>query len=323
VEQPELVVGDHGHVVERIRPMSARFGADELLTPPRLEGTVRVPGRRRLGVAEWGAPGRHAVVWLHGTPGARRQIPQEARLLAVERHVHLIGIDRPGVGLSTPHQYDSIVDFMPDLERVVDQLGIDRFAVVGLSGGGPYTLAAASYFGDRVPAVGILGGVVPSTGPHAVSGGLVGLAKTMAPVMPLVRRPMGAALTGLVRLVKPLGTQALELYAKVSPPGDREVLLRPEFRAMFLDDLTENGGRSMRALVPDGILFTKDWGFDPTSVTTPVHWWHGDADNIVPFSHAESFVPKLPNATLYVRPGQSHLGGLSLGRDIFDAVLDW
>jgi pimeloyl-ACP methyl ester carboxylesterase len=303
--------------------MSARFGADDLLTPPRLEGTVRVHGRRRLGIAEWGPASARTLVWLHGTPGARRQIPQEARLLATERGIRVIGIDRPGVGLSDPHLYGSVADFMPDLELVVDQLGVEDFSVVGLSGGGPYTLAAAAYFGDRVPSVGVLGGVVPSVGPHAVSGGLVGLVKPLAPLMPLVRRPMGSALTGFVRVLKPFGGQALELYAKVSPPGDREVLLRPEFKAMFLDDLTENGGRSMRAFIPDGILFTRAWGFDPTLSTTPVHWWHGDADNIVPFAHAEQFVPQLANATLYVRPGQSHLGGLSLGREIFDTVLDW
>ena len=65
------------------------------------------------------------------------------------------------MGLSTAHQYEDIFDFVADLELVVDQLGIDRFATVGLSGGAPYAMAAAAGLPGRVPAIGVLGGVVP------------------------------------------------------------------------------------------------------------------------------------------------------------------
>ena len=98
---------------------------------------------RKLGFAEFGPLRGRPVIWLHGTPGARRQIPEAARVAAFELDVRLIGIDRPGVGLSTPHLYDSILDFTTDLEIVLDQLGLERVAMVGLSGGGPYALAAA------------------------------------------------------------------------------------------------------------------------------------------------------------------------------------
>jgi pimeloyl-ACP methyl ester carboxylesterase len=81
------------------------------------------------------------VFWLHGTPGARRQIPTEARLFAEQNNIRLIGVDRPGIGSSTPHQYDTVSDFAHDLHTIADTLGVGRFAVVGLSGGGPYTLA--------------------------------------------------------------------------------------------------------------------------------------------------------------------------------------
>ena len=76
----------------------------EVLTAPRLEGTFAV-GDRRLGFAEFGNPRGRAVLWLHGTPGARRQIPQPARLAAQQMDLRLVGIDRPGVGSSTPHRY--------------------------------------------------------------------------------------------------------------------------------------------------------------------------------------------------------------------------
>lgn len=293
------------------------------ITPPRFEGTVPVGKGRKLGVAAFGRPGGKAAVWLHGTPGARRQIPEEARRLAEERGLRIVGIDRPGVGLSPAHQYPSVFHFVADLEAVADRLGIDEFSTIGLSGGGPYALAGAAGLPDRVRSVGVLGGVVPSVGPDAPADGLVAVAKRFSAVLPWIRHPSGFVLTALVRAARPLGSQALDLYARFSPPGDREVLARPDIKEMFLDDLSRNGGRSMRAVVADGILFTRHWGFEPSDVDVPVWWWHGDADNIVPLAHAEWLAGHLRHATLRVRHGESHLGGMGIAGEVIDTVLDW
>jgi len=99
------------------------------------------------------------------------------------------------------------------------------------------------------------------------------------------------------------------------------VLERDEISMMFLDDLSTNGGRSMRAFVYDAILFTREWGFSARDVQQPVIWWHGDADNIVPLAHAEHLVPMIPNAKLILRHGESHLGGLGAAREVLEAVL--
>jgi pimeloyl-ACP methyl ester carboxylesterase len=71
---------------------------------PKLEGNVAVGESRQIGFAEFGAPQGRPVFWLHGTPGARRQIPTEARVYAEDHNIRLIGIDRPGIGSSTPHR---------------------------------------------------------------------------------------------------------------------------------------------------------------------------------------------------------------------------
>ncbi|AMC72421.1 hypothetical protein RN11_1411 [Mycobacterium tuberculosis] len=102
---------------------------------PKLEGNIAVGEDRRIGFAEFGAPQGRAVFWLHGTPGARRQIPTEARVYAEHHNIRLIGVDRPGIGASTPHQYETILAFADDLRTIADTLGIDKMAVVGLSGG--------------------------------------------------------------------------------------------------------------------------------------------------------------------------------------------
>src|SRR5438067_2856651 len=173
------------------------------ITPPKIEGRIRVRDGRKLGFAEFGPPDGRPILWLHGTPGARRQIPEDARLAAEEVGVRFVGVDRPGTGLSTSHLYDSILEFMDDLRILIDELGFDELAVIGLSGGGPYALAAGYAMPDRVQAVGVLGGVAPTRGDDAAPGGLVGLAVILAPLFPPFRVPLGLALRVLVAAVRP------------------------------------------------------------------------------------------------------------------------
>jgi pimeloyl-ACP methyl ester carboxylesterase len=294
------------------------------ITAPRYEGRVPVRDGRLLGVAEFGpAHAEQNVVWFHGTPGARRQVPEAGRRIAADRGVRIIGIDRPGVGLSTAHLYDNLVDFTDDLIVALDRLGIDRFSTVGLSGGAPYALAAAHAMPDRVPTVGILGGVVPSGGEEGKGGGLVSLATRLKPLLPLLAEPMGAALTSFVRLARPVASPALDLYARFAPEGDRRVLSEPQNKEMFIDDILNSGRHSMRAAAYDAILFTRWWGFSVRDVQARVTWWQGDEDNIVPLSHAEHIVPLLPHGELRVRHGDGHLGGLGIAAEVLDTILAW
>jgi pimeloyl-ACP methyl ester carboxylesterase len=256
------------------------------------------------------------VFWLHGTPGARRQIPVEARVYAEKKHIRLIGVDRPGIGSSTPFQYPNVLAFSDDLRTIADVLGIDEMAVIGLSGGGPYALACAAAMPDRVVVTGVLGGVSPTIGPEAVSGGLISLCSTVAPLMPLIGLPLRLAAVGLIQLIRPLGSRAVDMYGRVSPEGDRRLLARPEFKAMFLDDLLNGSRKQMAAPFADVVVFARDWGFRLDEVKVPVRWWHGDKDHIIPFEHGRHVVSRLPDAELYTLPGESHLAGLGCAEEI-------
>jgi pimeloyl-ACP methyl ester carboxylesterase len=291
------------------------------LLAPFVEGTVTVRDGRKLGFAEFGDPHGRAVLWMHGTPGARRQIPQEARLAAAELGVRLIGLDRPGVGHSTPHLYSSISDFAADLEQVLDRLGIGDFAMLGLSGGGPYVLGCAAALPDRMKVAGVLGGVAPSVGPDAAEGGVVALAATFAPVLSALRVPLSWLLATFFWGSRPFAVPAILLYARLSPEGDRALFARPEMRAMFLDDLLTGGRPGLRAPVFDVVLFGRHWGFELADVRIPVHWWHGDADHIIPMDHGRHVVRRLPDARFYTRPGESHLGTLAAAEEILGTLL--
>ena len=129
---------------------------------------------------------------------------------------------------------------------------------------------------------------------------------------------------GLVSTLRPIGTPALIAYAVMQPAGDRRVLNRPEFRAMFLDDIFNAGRNGPRAPVYDIVLFGREWGFSVRDVKIPIRWWHGDADHIIPFRHGQHMVSLLPDAELFVLPGESHLGSLPVAeRVLADLVETW
>ena len=94
----------------------------------------------------------------------------EARVYAEKKHIRLIGVDRPGIGSSTPFQYRNVLAFADDLRTIADVLGIDEMAVIGLSGGGPYALACAAAMPDRVVVPGCSAASRPRSDPRPSAG---------------------------------------------------------------------------------------------------------------------------------------------------------
>jgi pimeloyl-ACP methyl ester carboxylesterase len=231
-------------------------------------------------------------------------------------------VDRPGIGSSTPYQYDTVSGFADDLRTIADTLGIDKMIVVGLSGGGPYTLACAAAMPDRVVAAGVIGGVAPTMGSDGITGGVMGhLGTRLAPLLQVAGTPIGLAASALIRLIRPVGSPAVYLYGRVSPEADRKLLARPEIKAMFLDDLLNGSRKQMAAPFADVVVFARDWGFRLDEITIPVRWWHGDHDHIVPFAHGQHVVSRLSDAELYHLPGESHLAGLGRAEEILHTMI--
>jgi pimeloyl-ACP methyl ester carboxylesterase len=233
--------------------------------------------------------------------------------------LRLVCVERPGVGASTPHRYERIADFATDVEAVADHFGHERFAVVGLSGGGPYALACGAMLPDRVAAVGVLGGVAPSRGPEAAASGVVSLARRFQPVLRHVRTPAGYALRSVAPIV-PAAHAFYGAFTRFMPPGDKRVLSDPALEAMFIDDLATAVLRGFGAVAHDAALFGRHWGFHVGDITVPVRWWHGDADSIVPLADAEATCERIPDIELHVRPGESHLGGFAAADLVLETV---
>jgi len=292
------------------------------LPPPRFEGTVRLAGGRRLGFAEFGPASGRPLVWLHGTPGARLQIAPKARQLAHERGVRIVSVERPGVGESTPHFFEAVVEFASDVEQLCDALGLERFAVAGLSGGGPYALACAHEMPERVLAGAILGGVAPSVGPDAAEGGAAALTRTLEPLLRRAQGPLGGFMRRVVQVLEPFADPVTDFFARMMPPGDQRVFEDLDVRRMFQQDLILGSRRYMQAIFLDAMLFGRPWGFSLADIRVPIHLWYGDADTIVPVRHGEHLAQRIPGAKLRVRSQEGHLGGLGASQEIFDVLLE-
>jgi pimeloyl-ACP methyl ester carboxylesterase len=169
---------------------------------------------------------------------------------------------------------------------------------------------------------GLIGSVAPTVGPDAPPGGPVALALRFHTSITRMRLPLSAVLTAVAWTGRPFADTALNLYARLSPAGDRRMLLRPEFRAMFLDDLLNGSKMGLRAPVDDLILFGMDWGFPLSEVRVPIHAWQGESDHLVPFEHGRFLVERLPDARLHTMPGESHLGGLGEAETILRTLVD-
>jgi pimeloyl-ACP methyl ester carboxylesterase len=292
------------------------------IDPPEREHAVELADGRWLGVAEFGDAAGRPVFWFHGTPGARRQVPPAARRLARSENLRVVGVERPGVGQSTPHLYNSVVEFAADIQELADRLEIQRFGLVGLSGGGPYVLGCAHAMPDRVVAGAVLGGVAPTRGVDAAAGGAMRLAVPLEPIINLVREPLGGLFTLLVQSLQPFADQAFDTYLRFAPAGDKRVLGDPEVREAFIEDMMLGSRENLRSFVYDVILFSRHWGFSLSEISVPIHFWQGDEDNLVPPEHAEHLTRLVPGSRLIRDPSGGHLAGLAMAAQALEFILD-
>ena len=170
---------------------------------------------------------------FRGLPSSRTGDGIDLAVLA-RAGVRRITVDRPGVGFSDPHPGRTLLDWPDDVCALADALGLDTFAVLGTSGGGPYAAACAYALPERVTRAVLVSGLGPLDRPGALRRINRGEAITMTLTrrVPLLARGLvGAAVTA--ERLRP-GTVYRRLIA-VLPPPDRRVAATPRVRDSLAD----------------------------------------------------------------------------------------
>jgi pimeloyl-ACP methyl ester carboxylesterase len=241
------------------------------------------------------------VFWFHGTPNlGAPPVP------LIRDDVRWLSYDRPGYGGSTPRPERDIASAAGDVVAVADELGIDRFAAMGHSGGGPHALACAALLPGRVTAVATLSGLAPY--------GAEGL-DWFAGMAPSGVASLQAATQG--RAAK----EQHEASATDAEPGftERDLAMFDGPWGWLLDVVRPTLAAGPAALIDDDLAYVAPWGFDPATVAVPLLIVHGGADLMVPGSHGVWLAEHCPTAELWLRPEDGHISIL----DAAGAALEW
>jgi len=268
-----------------------------------MTGSVTLPDGRELAYEEYGDPAGNPVLSFHGGLSSRLDAAP-AHQAALDLGVRLLSPDRPGIGLSTFQPGRRLLDWPADVAAMTDALGIDRFAVMGWSCGGPYAAVCGARMSDRVTAVGLLSSAVPLD----LVGTTKGLARDDRLLLFLVRwAPRLAA--ALLRVTIGQATER-RLYREIRrsfPAVDRAAL---EERGSIGDAVAfvkESMRQGAQGCLQDYRVFGSPWGFDLSEVTVPVQIWEGEEDNTGPPEYRELLLRHLPRAQLSLVPGEGHL----------------
>ena len=282
---------------------------------------VKLRDGRTLAYAEYGSPAGQPVIYCHGVPSSRVEgdlIVNAATAAALGLRV--IVPDRPGMGRSDYQPDRRIVDWPDDVLDLTRALGVERFAILGSSGGAPYAAVCGARIPDRVHVVGLLGGVAPPDAPGV-------MASMSAPLRMMFRlaRIAPAMLRGLYRLnlraMRKGGERAHERMAAWAPEPDRSLLQRAEIANGFMACFEEACRQGTRGPVIDVGLIARPWGFDLSAVKVPVLLWHGERDRNVPVASGRYLASAIPNCRATFYPDDAHLSvPLNHQQEIFGAL---
>ena len=264
--------------------------------------TITLRDGRTLAWAEYGASDGVPVLLFHGTPGSRLDHDAFDR----PTRIRLIVPDRPGFGMSDPQPGRRLVEWPDDVAQLADALGLGRFHVAGISGGGPYALVCAALMPDRVLGAAVICGVGPLEIPELREG----MNEQNVMMDELARSNPAAVLEicdGIAQVVKADVSAFIDGGLESMVPIDRETVAIPEVRAMFATSVVEALRQGGVGFADDMVTHASPWGFDPATIAVPVHLVHGALDRNVPVSNAEYLARVIPGAKLRVLPDQAHM----------------
>ena len=277
------------------------------LQTSKMQQHVQLADVRTLAFDEYGTADGFPVVYMHGTPGARLEwLMFGTDDMARAANVRLIVPDRPGIGLSKFQPDRKISDWPDDVRQLADHLELERFSVLGISGGCPYVLACAARMPERIASVGVVSGI----GPHNIPGLTDGMNPNALRTLHMsVERPNVFRLIwwiqGLLARLSPrlFAAQA----ASVFTPVDQQFLHQRDFAERFVAVIRETLRQGTEPLRQDVALMVSPWDFDPHDVSVPVVMWQGGVDTDATPAMARYLTEQIPHARLTFLEAEGHI----------------
>ena len=265
--------------------------------------TLTLKDGRQLCYAEYGDPDGMPIMVVHGNPNSRLLwgvIPGSPFLPGVR----LIAPDRPGFGRTEFKKGVTTLENWPnDVVELADSLGIDKFAMFGPSGGGPFALASAWKIPERLTAVGLFASVGPLL-PETVVNGVpaVRLMWKYAPRLPGLYRVQMKFFAWLARnftnlYIRMVLTEFSETDRKSYTRLKLANLLRPDRNEGY----RQGGiGTWYDAMIPAG------WPIPLEEIKIKVYLWQGEEDISIPLAMGQYIAEKIPDCEATFIKGVGH-----------------
>jgi len=274
--------------------------------------TITLPDGRQLGylIIGKGKP----VFWFHGLPASRLEA-LSLRGIADSKHLQVIGADRPGFGLSTYAPNRTFRDTASDVAFLADKLGIDTFALVGISGGGHYAITCAALLAKRLSRVVVICGLSLPLDPAGMVP-IYRIGYRLAPVLLIgtciIKRDRNTFLRMGKDTDRYMKSRAGRSFLKHLPEDDAKFYTsRSENRDLLMRSTVEafrQGPDTIRTVIQEAKLIRKGWDVDLSQIPPGlVHIWHGTTDRHILVSNSYKNAKAIPGAHLKIFENEGHL----------------
>lgn len=277
-----------------------------------LNQLISLKDGRKLGYAEYGNIDGKPIIYFHGHRSSRLE-PKIYDIGEIENDVHLLAVDRPGFGLSDYFHNHTILHWTDDIIEFADMLNIDKFSVLGGSGGAPFALACAYKIPKRLNSCGIVSGLGP------IKYGIEGMAKNNRMELNLAQKHpklLKKLFKLQMRFSKKLEDKDIEDIIKLFqkrgknlPDPDRRFFEDKEKLNMFVPLMTEPFRQGINGPFHEAKLLARSWDFNLNDISPDikVNLWHGELDTSVPKEMAQSVCQEIPNCEGKFYKDEAHL----------------
>jgi pimeloyl-ACP methyl ester carboxylesterase len=268
------------------------------------ERMVTLPDGRQLAYRQFGDPNGRAVIALHGTPGSRLKYAS-ADAPARAAGLRLISPDRWGYGDTSAPSRPTLADYAGDISALADGLGLDRFAVVGISGGGPFAAAIAAGLADRVSALAMVAPVGPIAGSRLRE--MSAFHTLCFRMLPRVPGAVPAVFQTYRALLALAPHAAMRLAVSRSAAVDRASMADRAICGRLAETFVAGLRSGVAGPTIDLALFGRPWGINLAAIRAPTRVWMGLADRNVPAIAVRRLACAIARADLIELPGAGHL----------------
>jgi pimeloyl-ACP methyl ester carboxylesterase len=277
---------------------------------------VRSADGRRIAVQVSGKPAGHPVFFFHGTPGSSVG-PLPRPHVLYKMGVKVISFDRPGYGLSERLFSRTVADVVPDVVTIADWMRLERFAVVGRSGGGPHALACAAQLPDRVTQAAALVSLAPWGAAgldwfNGMAGSNVDAFMTAAsePELLITRLVQNAA-----KIKENPASHVAGLGPEMPEPA-RRGMADADIRRLLAENFKEALRYGPDGWIDDVLAFSSPWGFEVSDIRVPVLLLAGEMDVFSPVTHTRWLGDRIPDALVKIQPESAHFDALRVLADV-------